>query len=271
MKTATLAAITAHDSAPAKIWGEGGEAYNDISFAISDALAHAAQRLDPKLGEKILDVATGTGWSARNVARAGSRVAAIDIAQPLLAAATKLSAHVDPLIDFRLADAEDLPFADGEFDGIISTFGVMFAASPDKAAHELGRVCRRGGRLVIATWAPDGAVAHFFAILSSYGDASPPPVSPLAWGDPAFVEKLLGRDFSLKFEPGVSHAYHADPEAIWSWYVRGFGPLRSLAQALVAEDRGRLKRDLDAYHAAYMTDAGLHVKREYLVTIGTRR
>lgn len=84
-------AVSDHNELAARMWGSGGRAYDDISFAISDALAHAAQRLNPQSGEKILDVGTGTGWSARNVARRGAHVEAVDISSELLAAARELS------------------------------------------------------------------------------------------------------------------------------------------------------------------------------------
>ena len=93
---------------------------------------------------------------------ASAAVTAVDISAELLAAAAELSAHVRPPIAFQQADAEQLPFEDGCFDRVISTFGVIFAAYQEQAAGELGRVCRRGGRLCLATWAPEGAVADFF-------------------------------------------------------------------------------------------------------------
>ena len=81
--------IQPHHAAAAAMWGKGGRFYDEVSFAISDALAHAAQRLNARAGQTILDVATGTGWSARNAARAGARVTAVDISAELVAAATK--------------------------------------------------------------------------------------------------------------------------------------------------------------------------------------
>ena len=264
-------AVLPHHQAVATMWGRGGRHYDDVSFAISDALAHAAQRLNARANERILDVATGTGWSARNVARAGAAVTAVDISEDLLAAARELSAHIRPAIEFRQADAERLPFDDGAFDGVISTFGVMFAFDQRQAAAELGRVCRPRGRLALTTWAPAGAVAQFFTIIAQHSDTPPPPSSPLAWGDPAQVEKLLGKAFDLKFEHGVSNAYHDGEQDIWDWYTRGFGPLRQLAESLPADRLERLKRDVDEYHRHYAVPAGLHVKREYLLTIGRRR
>jgi SAM-dependent methyltransferase len=263
--------ILPHHRDAAETWGQGGRAYDEVSFAISDALAHAAQRLNAQAGERILDVATGTGWTARNAARSGAEVVAVDIAPALLDAARELSAHVRPAITFELADAERLPFPDARFDGVISTFGVMFAHDQRQAAAELARVCRPGGRLVLATWAPGGAVGQFFAVIARHSDAPPPAASPMAWGDPDHAQELLGRAFDLRFEPGVSHACHDDVEHIWRWYARGFGPIRRLLENLDAERAAAFKADVDAYHAHYLTDAGLHVRREYLVITGRRR
>jgi SAM-dependent methyltransferase len=263
--------ILPHHEPAARMWGQGRRAYDDVSFAISDALAHAAERLHAESHQEILDVATGTGWSARNVARRGARVTAVDISAELLAAAAELSAHVRPAISFQRADAERLPFPPGRFDGIISTFGVMFAANQKQAAAELARVCRPGGRLSIAAWAAGGSVAEFFALVGRHADAPPPPASPLAWGDEAHVQRLLGADFELQFEAGVSHAYHPSTEEIWDRYARGFGPVKQLAESL---DRDRLRafrEDFDAYHRHYQTPLGLHVRREYLIILGTRR
>src|SRR5262247_2017216 len=124
--------IVPHHEAAARMWGQGGRHYDDVSFAISDALAHAAQRLNAGEGQRILDVATGTGWSARNVARMGAAVTGVDISEELLAAACLLSGHIRPAIAFREGDAERLPFEERAFDGIISTFGVMFARDQAK-------------------------------------------------------------------------------------------------------------------------------------------
>jgi ubiquinone/menaquinone biosynthesis C-methylase UbiE len=263
--------VLSHHRAAAAMWDQGGNDYDDVSYAVSDVLKHAAQRLDARQGDRVLDVATGTGWSARNAARKGAKVTGVDIAGELLAAARELSAHVRPPIEFQLADAEHLPYGDGAFDRIISTFGVMFAADQKQAATELGRVCKSGGCLVLATWAPVGSVAEFFGIVGKHSDAPPPLSSPLAWGDPVHIEKLLGDTFELMFEHGVSHAYYASTDAIWDRFVRGFGPLRQLASSLAADRVEALKRDVDAFHQRYAVPAGLDVKRDYLLTIGRRR
>ncbi|HEU0158085.1 MAG TPA: class I SAM-dependent methyltransferase [Hyphomicrobiaceae bacterium] len=263
--------VLPHHQTPASIWGQGGSAYDDISFGICDALAHTAQRLSAKPKEQVLDVATGTGWSARNVARSGAEVTGVDISPALLAAAQDLSAHVRPVIRFELGDAERLPFADGRFDAAISTFGVIFAQDQERAALELGRVLRKGGRVALATWPPSGSVAEFLAVIARHSNTPPPRVSPLSWGEPGHVESLLGRDFELSFEHGVNHAYHPDPTHIWDKYALGFGPLRQLIGSLDAAQLGALRADVDAYHQAFATAVGLHVRREYVIILGRRR
>jgi SAM-dependent methyltransferase len=264
-------AVLAHHRAAAAVWDQGGGAYDEISFGLSDAIKHAVQRLNAKPEDIVLDVATGTGWTARGAAPAGARVTGVDISAALLEAAQALSAHIRPRIAFERADAERLPFADGSFDGVISTFGVIFAQNQERAAAELGRVCRKGGRLVLAVWAPKGSVADLFTVMGRHTSAAPPPVSSLAWGDPARAEALLGGDFTLTFETGINHAYYDDEHDIWARYIEGFGPLRALVESLDAEKRAALKRDHDAYHRQFAVPAGLHVQREYLVIAGRRR
>jgi SAM-dependent methyltransferase len=266
----TRPSILSSNEPAARMWSAGGSAYNDISFGICDALAHAAQRLNAKHGQTILDVATGTGWTARNVAATGAEVTGVDIASDLLAAAEVLSAHVRPPIVYRLADAERLPFPDAAFDGVISTFGVMFAADQKQAAAELARVCKPGGRLSLATWVPDGSVAEFFGIVGKHAKAPPPEAPPLAWGDLDHVRRLLGDAFALTFERGTNHAYYDSPTEIREWFERGFGPVRQLLANLDPAGQEAFRADIDAYHEHYKVDAGLHVRRDYLVVIGRR-
>ncbi|MEZ5669853.1 MAG: hypothetical protein R3F55_20925 [Alphaproteobacteria bacterium] len=94
---------------------------------------------------------------------------------------------------------------------------------------------------------------------------------PLDWGDPDHVRSLLGIDFELAFEPGVNNAYFDDVDDIYDWFVRGFGPVRTLVDGLDADGRAALKADIDAYHGKYAGPTGLHIRRDYLVVIGRRR
>ena len=264
--------VLPHHEAAARLWSLGGAGYDKVSYAISDALAHASQRLAPKPGEQALEVATGTGWVARNLASFGTQVTAVDISSGLLEAARALSAHLQPAINFEIADAEKLPFDDASYEKVISTFGVMFAQHHQAAASELARVCKPGGRLVITTWEPDGSVAEFFGIIGKYRDAPPPKESPLAWGDPDYIRKLLGDDFELTFERGVSNSYYDSVNDIWQGMVEGFGPVRELVDSLDESHLAGFRKDIDDYHGKYTTEDGLlHIKREYLLTLAHRK
>jgi len=143
--------IQPHNERSAAVWSSGGDAYDAISGQIGAALEHCVARLDPGPGETILDLATGTGWTSRLVARRGADVIGADIARDLLAAATERATKEGLKIDYQIGDAEKLTFADQTYDGIISTFGIMFASRPEAAAGELARVCKHGGRIALAT------------------------------------------------------------------------------------------------------------------------
>ncbi|MEO8716902.1 MAG: class I SAM-dependent methyltransferase [Burkholderiales bacterium] len=121
--------IQPHNQRPAAMLSTGGAEYDKISAGIADSIEHCVLRLDPKPGEYILDLSTGTGWTSRVVARRGARVVGADIAADMVVAAQTTAKAQRLAIEYRLGDAESLPFADGEFDAVASTCGVMFAAA----------------------------------------------------------------------------------------------------------------------------------------------
>ena len=167
--------VQVHNERAAAVWSAGGENYDAISRGIADAIEHCVLRLNPQPGERILDLSTGTGWTSRVVARRGGIVTGVDIAAALLEAA-RAKARVETLpIDYQLADAESLPFGDGQFDAVVSTFGIMFASGPEAAASELARVCRKGGRIALTTWLPDSTLFQMFEVMRRY---LPPPPTP---------------------------------------------------------------------------------------------
>jgi SAM-dependent methyltransferase len=178
-----------------------------------------------------------------------------------------------PDIDFRVADAEELPFDDASFDAVTSTFGVCLFPDPKIAAGELARVCKRGGRLGLLTWVPEGAVTGMFQTMQPYMPPSPanPPPSPFEWGRPERIVDLLGVAFDLGFETGTTTLRMPNGESVWELFVNGFGPIKSLAASLDAERREQLKRDFIAFHEHYRTDLGIAMPRDYLVAIGHRR
>ena len=140
------------------------------------------------------------------MARRGSTVVGVDLGADLVSAAAERAKAENLNIEYRVGDAESLPFADGEFDGIISTCGIMFASRPEAAAAELGRVCRKGGRIGLTTWLSDSNLFKMFLVMKPYmaPPPSPAPPSPFEWGQTERIRELLGEDFDLKFEKGMS-------------------------------------------------------------------
>ncbi len=261
--------IRPHNERAAQTWGSGGSAYDRVSETIADALEHVVTRLAPQPGERCLDVATGTGWTARRIAARGAKVIGVDLGAGVIEAAKRLA----PALDFRVGDAEQLGFADGEFDLVASTFGVMFVAKPEDAARELARVCRKGGRLGICTWPPGDTLEGLFKVMRPYmppPSATPPP-SPFEWGKPERVRQLLGEAFDLRFEKGVTTLRLPSGRAVWDLFLEGYGPTKTVAASCDPKRRQELERDFIAYHDQFSSELGVAMPREYLVTIGVRK
>jgi SAM-dependent methyltransferase len=261
-----MVGVLAHNEQAGTIWGLGGREYDRISEAVADALMHVVDRLVPRPGERILDVATGTGWTARLLASRGAVVTGIDIGAGVIAAAKALT----PGIEFRVGDAEALSFETASFDAVVSTFGVMFAARPEAAAAELARVCRKGGRIGLVTWPPGGTVEGIFQIMWPY--MPPPPVgappSPFEWGRPDRVRDLLGNAFDLRFETGTSTLRMPDGVAVWELFVNGFGPIKSLAASCDDTRREQLERDFIAFHDRHAARLSRDDRRSPIASTG---
>lgn len=273
MTTASATAIQPHNQKPASVWNSGGADYEKVSRSIADSIEHAVLRLLPQPGERILDLATGTGWTSRLVVRRGAKVVGIDLGQDLIKAAQEHARAEELDIEYRVGDAESLPFKDGEFDAVISTCGIMFASRPEAAASELARVTRKKGRIALTTWLPDSNVFEMFKVMKPYiaPPPNPAPPSPFEWGKAERVRELLGRDFDLKFEDGTSFYREPSGEAAWQTFSTGYGPTRALAGSLDESRRADLRRDFIAFHEGFRTELGVCVPRTYLLTVGVRR
>src|SRR5512143_2010963 len=171
-------------------WSSGDYAVIGTTLQIvGEAICEA---VDLRPGERVLDVAAGNGNAALAAARRFADVTATDYVPALLARARARAAADGVEAEFREADAENLPFADASFDVVLSTFGVMFAPDQERAASQLARVARPGGRIGLASWTPEGFVGEMFRLVGSY---APPPAgvrSPALWGKEERVRELLG-------------------------------------------------------------------------------
>ena len=253
----------------ARTWGAGGEGYDQVSRGIADAIEHAVGALDPQAGEHVLDIATGTGWAARQIAKRGANVTGIDFGAGVIEAAKSLSNGSG--IDFQVGDAEALAFPDNRFDAVISTFGTMFARNPEAVASELARVVKPGGRVSLANWAVGGSVHEMFKLIGSYkpAEANPAP-SPFEWGKTERVIELLGAHFDLEFEVGTSFFRPESSEKAWATFSTGFGPVVTLLENLSDEKARSLRSDFIAFHEEYRNGAGIVVQRPYVITKARR-
>lgn len=250
------------------VW-EAGD-YGALSGYIADVGELVAKRASIEAGMRVLDVACGTGNAARPAARTGARVTGLDLT-PRLLESGRAKAMAEGLdIEWREGDAEDLPFEDGRFDRVLSTFGHMFAPRHQRTADEMGRVCRKGGTIVTATWTPEGVTGKIFEANASY--VPPPPAyasPPILWGREEHVRTLFaGVASSYEFERHVNRIEWDSVEGFADFFMTRFGPMvtaRTMLGDRFAELRDRIT-DIwkDANEA---TNGSLRLPQEYLVSI----
>jgi SAM-dependent methyltransferase len=259
-------------SPEARMWGQPGKSYDGISFGLSDTISHTVQALWPQPGERILDIGTGTGWTARLAAWRGASVTGVDIAPGMIEAAEALSASLEPRPVFQQAAAEALPFRDKDFDGVISTFGVIFSNDPAGAVAEMARVLRPGGRLALATWAdePDGYIARFFDLVGEWSAAPPPTASPFDWGRTSWLQEVVGGRFKIDIHEQVTTLYAPNAETVWKEYVKGFGPVAATYAALSRDRRDAFRAAFEGFHRTFAAGSGLTIPRLAFVVRGVR-
>jgi SAM-dependent methyltransferase len=255
----------------AVVWGSGP--YQGITETVADLHQAVLQRVDPQPGERVLDLACGTGAVPELVAAKGIEVVGIDLAPALIEQAKERAAAERGLdIDYRVGDVEALDLEDASFDVVTSTCGLMFAPDHAAVAKELVRVTKPGGRIGMACWTLDSGLAKIFGIMRQYQPAPPAGVgNPFDWGREDHVRDLLGGDFNLEFEILDSPLEMESGEAVWELFVSDYGPTKVLAESLDDEKREDLHREFVELHEQSRTNGGVKASRTYLLTVGTRK
>jgi SAM-dependent methyltransferase len=253
-------------------WSSGDYAIIGTTLQIvGEVLCEA---LDLRAGQKVLDVAAGNGNVTLAAARRWCEVVSTDYVPALLERGRERAAAERLAIEFRQADAEALPFVDASFDVVVSTFGVMFTPNQDKAATELLRVCKRGGKIGLANWTPEGFIGQLFKTI---GKHMPPPAgvkSPALWGTGARITELFGaqassiqleqRDFVFRYR---SAQHWIDVfKTYYGPLLKTFGALDPQAQAALTDDLFALIKRFDR-----SGDKTIVVPSEYLEVVVTRR
>jgi ubiquinone/menaquinone biosynthesis C-methylase UbiE len=252
-------------------WSSGN--YAVVGTTLQIVGEQLCETLDLRAGSKVLDVAAGNGMASLAAARRWCDVTSTDYV-PALLECGRARASADGLpIEFIEADAEYLPFGDSAFDVVVSTFGVMFTPNQEKAASELLRVCKPGGRIGLANWTPEGFIGQVFKTLGKY---LPPPSgakSPALWGTRAALEEMFGaQSRSIKAEPRLFNFRYRSPEHFLDVFRTFYGPVLKAFAALDTTSQQNLRNDLHALIVRMNKsgDSTMVVPSEYLEVVITR-
>ncbi len=264
-----FAAIKARQQAT---WSAGD--YAEIGTRLQIVGESLCEAVDLRAGSRVLDVASGNGNAALAAARRWCEVVATDYVPALLERAS-LRAQADRLpIEFRQADAENLPFADASFDAVLSTFGVMFTPDQERAAQEMLRVCRPGGKIGLANWTPEGFIGQLFRTIGKYIPPAAGLKSPALWGTEVRLAELFGAGAAAIERRPRHYVFRFRSPAHWLEVFRTYyGPVHKAFAALDAEKQAALAADLMALmeRSNRSGDATLVLPGEYVEVVVTRR
>jgi ubiquinone/menaquinone biosynthesis C-methylase UbiE len=252
-------------------WASGDFARMGVELAIAGE--RLCETIPVYAGDRVLDVGTASGNTALAAARRRAHVTGIDLVGSLLDRARRRALAEGLDIDFQEGNAMALPFADGSFDVVTSTFGAIFAPDPDRTAAEMARVCRPGGKLALAVWTPDGMLGKLFRLLGSYAPAVLELAAPVEWGEESTYKRRLGPHGDIAVHPQTVRFRSDSPEHWVEFMKTYFGPAIEAfaastvaAQDVLADQMSALAREFN------IADNGtVLAESAYLELVVTRR
>jgi ubiquinone/menaquinone biosynthesis C-methylase UbiE len=253
-------------------WSSGD--YAVVGTTLQIVGEELCEALDLRAGRKVLDVAAGNGMASLAAARRWCDVVSTDYVASLLERGRSRASAEGLPIEFKVADAEALPFNDNSFDTVISTFGVMFTPNQDRAATELLRVCKPEGQIGLTNWTPDGFIGQVFKTLGKY---LPPPAaakSPMLWGTRARMTEMFGAGATwIKTEPRHFNFRYRSAQHFIQVFKTYYGPMLKAFSALETPQQNRLENDLFALidRMNKADDGTMVVPSEYLEVVITKR
>jgi SAM-dependent methyltransferase len=254
-------------------WSSGD--FSVVAGRIVLVAEHLVDTADLHAGWRVLDVATGSGNAAIAAARLGCTAVGVDYVPALLERGRERAAAEGLEVELVEGDAEELPFEDASFDAVTSVYGSMFAPDHARAAAELLRVCRPGGRIALASWTPEGFIGELFRTVASH---VPPPAgvpSPMLWGSESYLRELFGGEIcSLEVERQTFTWRFGSPEELVSFFRDWYGPtLKAFAALESDEARAALEADLVALARRFdrLGDGATAVPATYTEAVATRR
>ncbi len=250
--------------------------FGQIGKAYLPGAAEFIERLNLQAGEKVLDVACGAGSTAIPAARFGADVIGVDIAPNLVAEARENAKSEGLNCRFEEGDAEALDFDDGSFDSVITMFGAMFAPRPEKVSEELIRVCRAGGRIVMANWLPTSFVGKMFKIGASHVPPPPNMPPPVLWGDEEKVRERLKDGIAdlQMMRRLITFNFPFSPAEVVAHFRKYFGPTQKSFDSLAGDEdkQNALRQDLEDHWAKHnlAIDGTTQIESKYLEVIARR-
>ena len=249
-------------------WSTGN--YAVVGTTLQIVGENLCEALDLRSGARVLDVAAGNGNATLAAARRWCDVTSTDYVGSLLESGKARAQAEGHAIRFQEADAENLPFPDASFDAVLSTFGVMFTPDQDKAASELVRVCKPGGRIGLANWTPESFIGQLFKTIGKYIPPAPGVKSPALWGTKARLEELFGRSAKEIRATSRQFTFRYRSPAHWIEVFRTYyGPMNKTYGALDAGKQAAFTQDVLALMARdnRSGDATLVLPSEYLEVV----
>ncbi len=253
-----------------QVWSEGDFARIGVAAVIVGELLCEAVEIVP--GERVLDVASGSGNTALAAARRLAEVTASDFVPHLLETAARRAEAEGLPLTTKVADAQDLPFPDGSFDVVLSTFGAMFAPDQERTAAELARVCRPRGRIGMANWPPDSMIAEMFATSAAHVPPPPGLRPPVDWGRPERLEELFGATITeLRVERRQLVFRGHSVEQLLEYFRTWFGPTKVAFESLDANGQEALANDLmNVWRKRNRAESAFVAPADYLEVVAVR-
>lgn len=253
-------------------WSSGN--YAVVGNTLQIVGEELCEALDLRAGQKVVDIAAGNGNISLAAARRWCDVISTDFVPALLENGRARAAADGLKIEFREADAEALPFPDGSFDVVVSTFGVMFTPDQDRAAAEMLRVCKSSGKIGLANWTPDGFIGQLFKTIGKHLPPPPGARSPALWGTPTRIAEMFNaKSASISSEQRDFVFRYRSPGHWLEVFKTYYGPMLKAFGALDAAGQSELERDLIALvgHFNRSKDTTMVVPSAYLETVIIRK